>query len=214
VARKKQQKKKFEKKSSQEETTGGYKSEESHQATSPPDFTRERKVWIGVAVVLFAVSVVLFVYAVQAGREVGNYDANLVNCSMELEEAGRKVEERDAQLGGLKRELDASRLGKVGESGLPDKYIEEFKRKGLENPVQDIATDLMGHSDLIPHEGTWGRPMRFHNIEEIYVLGPNRVFANFGDGREYGWMLLDYRVSNNGEIIWKVTESYCPYYDK
>lgn len=177
-------------------------------------FARERKIWIGIALVLLAVNVVLVVYVLHARREVSNYDANLVNCSMELEEAVQRMKDKEAELSGLRRDLNASRLGKVGQSGLSNKYIEQFKKRGLKSPVQNITADLLKHTDLIPYEGTRGRPMRFHNRKEIYLLGPNRVFANFGDGNEYGWMLLDYKISNNGEITWKVTESYCPYYDK
>jgi hypothetical protein len=86
--------------------------------------------------------------------------------------------------------------------------VEELRQKGLENPARDITEDLMDHPELIPYEGAVGGEMRFHSQGEIHILGPKWVIAYFEDGHTPGCMILEYEVSDQGEITWKVVASY------
>ena len=50
--------------------------------------------------------------------------------------------------------------------------------------------------------------MRFHTENDIHILTSKWVFAYFDDGHLSGYMLLDYKVSDEGIITWKVIVSY------
>ena len=96
----------------------------------------------------------------------------------------------------------------VDQPGLYPWDILELKRKGLRDPVHDITADLMGHSELIPYEGVLGGTMGFYSEDMIHVLTARWVLAAFEDGHIGGNMLLEYRVSGEGEITWSVIDSY------
>ena len=85
--------------------------------------------------------------------------------------------------------------------------VRQLRRKGLENPIADLKTDLMTKSDMIPYEGTLGGTMHFYE-EMIYVLTGRWVLAYFEDGHRAGYMLLEYDVNTGGEITWNVIEAY------
>lgn len=91
---------------------------------------------------------------------------------------------------------------------LSSREIAELRQKGLRNPVMDIKTDLMKHPGLIPYKGIMGGTMRFSSEREIYVISTKWVRAYFEDGHVSGWMVLEYQVSRNGQISWKVINSY------
>ena len=86
--------------------------------------------------------------------------------------------------------------------------IQRLKKKGLKDPVKDIVADLMKHNELIPYEGVLGGTMGFRSESDIHVLTPKWVLASFDDGHILGHMLLEYKVSNDGKIFWKVVASY------
>jgi hypothetical protein len=92
--------------------------------------------------------------------------------------------------------------------GLEGWEIEELKRKGLKDPVKDIALDLMRHDELIPYEGVLGGKMGFYSEEGIWILTERWVLAYFEDGHIGGYMLLEYEVSSDGKISWRVIDSY------
>jgi hypothetical protein len=83
--------------------------------------------------------------------------------------------------------------------------IQQLKKQGLKDPVNDITADLMAHNELIPYPGALGGTMGFGNT---YVISTKLVRAFFEDGHNGGWMLLEYRVTDGGKISWKVLESY------
>ncbi len=84
----------------------------------------------------------------------------------------------------------------------PDE-LAAFKAKGLEDPYKDIISDLLEQNDIIPLEPDHGLTFRFWPSEETYVLGPNRVAAYFEDGHFGGNAILQYEVSDSGEIKWQ-----------
>jgi len=85
---------------------------------------------------------------------------------------------------------------------LYDHDIQDLKKKGLANPVQDIISNLMGHNELIPYKGVLGGTMGFYE-KGIRILTNKWVLAYFEDGHIGGYLLLEYKVSNDGTITWK-----------
>ncbi len=86
--------------------------------------------------------------------------------------------------------------------------IQYLKDQGLRNPVNDITADLMKHPEFIPYQGSVGGKMGFYSKKDIYVISTRLVRASFDDGHKEGWMLLEYGVTGENEISWKVLESY------
>lgn len=91
---------------------------------------------------------------------------------------------------------------------LTNEDIEKLKKKGLQDPTNDIIADLMKHKKLIPYKGVLGGTMGFYYQEGIHALTPTWVFVSFDDGHIAGYMLLKYQVSDEGKISWKVLDSY------
>jgi hypothetical protein len=115
-----------------------------------------------------------------------------VRCGEELAAAKRGGET-------LQTKLNAS---------LPGGDVAQLQKKGLSHLEEALATDLMGHKELIPYKGIMGGTMGFYSKENIHVLTPRWVMASFEDGHIGGHMLLEYAVSPGGEIQWKVISSY------
>ncbi len=92
--------------------------------------------------------------------------------------------------------------------GLSMEEIDEFKRKGLDNPYDDIITDLGLHKELIPLKGEYSaRPSVYENVS-MYLLNSKWAYASLLGGSTLSQTLLEYHVSDNGEIIWKVIDTY------
>jgi len=66
----------------------------------------------------------------------------------------------------------------------------------------------MKHNELIPYGGVLGGTMGFWSESDIHVLTLKWVFASFDDGHILEHMLLEYKVSDDGKISWKVLASY------
>lgn len=92
--------------------------------------------------------------------------------------------------------------------GLKSWEIEELKKKGLKDPIKDLKTDLMKHPELIPYPGVLGGTMGFYFEDKIWILTKKWVLAWFDDGHIGGYILLEYKVSDDGEVSWKVIDSY------
>ncbi len=90
---------------------------------------------------------------------------------------------------------------------LNPRLIDEFKSKGLKDPLNDIVADLEQHNELIPYEGWHGSKMCFCFPSEIQVLNSKWVHAYFEDGYNCGYMLLAYQVEEGGKISWRVLDS-------
>jgi hypothetical protein len=181
---------------------------------SLPGVRRQGTLLAVVSISLLAAVILLLIYALPLRGKVDRYDRNLVACSLELEKAQQQVEDNQKEMAKMKYELEASTFVERGREFLTPEYMEAYRKKGLGNPTYNIPYDLYKRSDLIPYKGTNGETMKFRRLEEIFILGPNRAFASFGDSNIFGWMFLQYRVGEGGKITWKVLESYCPYYDK
>ena len=86
--------------------------------------------------------------------------------------------------------------------GLEEWELAELRHAGLADPVADLKADLRAHPELIPFKGELGGTMRFYSEQNIQVLGPRWVLADFEDGHNGGSILLEFSVVN-GKIRWK-----------
>ena len=84
---------------------------------------------------------------------------------------------------------------------LPD--IENLRRQGLEDPPRQLRDSLVAHPELIPFPGELGGTMFFEPGENIVLLTPPFVFAEFEDGHVNGSMLLEYEILPGPRIGWK-----------
>ena len=93
-------------------------------------------------------------------------------------------------------------------SGPSEEEIYELKRKGLDDPYNNIISDLGSRRELILLKGKSGaRPSVFENVS-MYLLNSKWAYASFGYGSTLGQTLLEYSVSDSGEITWKVIDTY------
>lgn len=145
--------------------------------------SKERYVWVVLSAALLTLLViVLFQY---------------VHCGKQLAEAKREGE-------ALQVRLDAFQRG----SSLPNRDIAHVNKQGISRLKEDLATDLMGHRELIPYKGIMGGTMGFYSKDNIHILTSRWILAAFEDGHIGGHMLLEYTVSPGGEIQWKVISAY------
>lgn len=77
-----------------------------------------------------------------------------------------------------------------------------LKSKGLKNPVEDLKKNLLEHSDEFLIVGFQFVP------KTIYMLSDKWFFASFEDGNIAGYMILEYKVSDDAGISWKVVKSH------
>ena len=159
---------------------------------------------------------IIILVAVFLGLSFGinNFVDQLKNLNKEnstlIEENNKLKKEISEQIGTIsnlnseieKREEIIKKLPK-----LEPYMVEKLKTKGLKGDCQEIISDLMKHSELIPYEGIVGGKMGFYDESKIHVLTDQWVLAEFNDGHIGGYMLLKYEYSNN-KILWKVIESY------
>lgn len=154
-------------------------------------FPKERFFWIGLCIVFVIVIFVLLFYNFSTQSEL-----------RDSLEKGELLSEQIGTLEGSLKQLE-KRLRDV--SALNSWDIDRFKAKGLQNPIEDLITDLSAHRELIPYKGVLGGTM---NFSQKHILTSKWVFASFDDGHIGGYMLLEYTVSNAGKIFWRVIDSY------
>lgn len=136
------------------------------------------------------------------------------SCSENNKRAYKQLEQENTrlatQLDSLSQRMDSvineqsiAQLSGSRTDLLSESDIEYFRSRGLDNPVEDLKTDLSRNSKLIPVEGSLGGTMQFYK-EKINVLNRQWVMAYFEDGHNAGEMLLEFKIGNNGIIAWKV----------
>jgi len=158
------------------------------------EFHTERFLWCGLTIIL---AVLLFVLLL---KNV-SYRSKLISTQHHEKQLIKDFER-------MKNSLKLSGILLPSQIKLYGWHIERLKRKGLQDPIKDIITDLMKHNELIPYKGTLGGTMGFYHENNIHILSPKWVFASFENGHIGGHMLLEYQVSNEGEISWRVIDSY------
>ena len=86
--------------------------------------------------------------------------------------------------------------------------LEAMKRAGLKDPLKDILSDLKRHRELIPYEGSMGGTMNFYGQSKMWILTKKWALAYFEDGHNGGYLLLEYNITTDGGIHWKILASY------
>lgn len=126
-----------------------------------------------------------------------------------LKDAMERLHVLDAEVEYLKS-VALPQTGKQisGNSLLSAAELSILRSQGLQDPVKDITTNLIRNRDIIPYPGMAGGRMSFYNARNIYILSGNWVFAVFEDGHVTGKILLEYNIDDNGNISWKVIDSY------
>lgn len=188
-----------------------------HQVHSPKDY-RERFLWMGVTGLLVLLVGGLIFRNAHDQTELNRVHENeqtLIREAEALKESlTRAQEEKEkltAEISALKGSLTPAHRNAQfpqSSSGLADWEIERLKEKGLQNPIQEIRANLLKHRELIPYKGVLGGQMNFYGESAIQILSPRWVLATFEDGHIAGQMLLEYQVSDSGQISWKVLDSY------
>ncbi|MFA5393552.1 MAG: hypothetical protein WC081_05960 [Candidatus Ratteibacteria bacterium] len=153
--------------------------------------------------VLFLIASSCFLFSVV------HYRKEIIQFTENEKVLNGKVEELTKENDGLKASSpNVVWMQSLHQPKLSSQEIQNLKKKGLKNPVNDIVADLIKHSELIPYQGTLGGKMGFYSEKDIYVLSTKLVRASFEDGHTGGWMLLEYQVMDKNKISWKVLESY------
>ena len=96
------------------------------------------------------------------------------------------------------------------------KSLQSTSKPGDKQPVSNppsidsgaIKKNLMEHPELIPHEPVLGGTMGFYGPGAINVLNARWVLADYEDGHIAGAMLLEYGISDDGSLTWRVIDSY------
>jgi hypothetical protein len=150
-----------------------------------------------IPITLAAIFLVLFIKSNSELNQLKTeYDSSIENYK-------RETDSLKAQNKMLSRKIENDTRNNIS---LYSYEIEKLKQKGLYDPIKEIISDLTEHPELIPAKGILGGTMRFFE-SEIYILNNKWVFAYFEDGHIGGYMLLEYNVSDNGEITWnKITD--------
>jgi hypothetical protein len=84
----------------------------------------------------------------------------------------------------------------------------DSRTNNIEYLVGYLKNDLKNRQDLIPYEGVLGGTMGFYDDNQIHVLNYRWVYARFEDGHIGGEILLEYNISEDGTIKWKVIDSF------
>ena len=149
--------------------------------------TASRPVLQYVLIVTSVALAVLIVNNSRYKRQLGRLDRNNAKLVEQIEEAHR---------------VPAAAIELFGWD------IQAMKKKGLNDPVNQIIADLKQHRELIPYKGILGGTMNFYDDSRIWVLTKKWVLAYFEDGHIAGYLLLEYEVSQGGGITWKTIASY------
>jgi len=137
------------------------------------------------------------------------HNREIVQLTQREQALNDKIEELTKENDDLKASLpNVSWTQSLHQPKLSLQEIQYLKEKGLKNPVNDIIADLVKHNELIPYQGVLGGKMGFQSEKDIYVVSTKLVRASFDDGHAGGWMLLEYQVTDENKISWKVLESY------
>ncbi|MEK7996117.1 MAG: hypothetical protein AAB403_20150, partial [Planctomycetota bacterium] len=135
--------------------------------------TASRPVLQYVLIVTSVALAVLIVNNSRYKRQLGRLDRNNAKLVEQLEEAHR---------------VPAPAIELFGWD------IQAMKKKGLNDPVNQIIADLKQHRELIPYKGILGGTMNFYDDSRIWVLTKKWVLAYFEDGHVAGYLLLEYEV--------------------
>ncbi len=161
------------------------------------DFSKlqqQRSVWIALLALTAAILAYLTFVSVSRERRMQALQEELAVLRAEFTDASHGLEDCRA----IRENLPVLR----------DDEVERLRRRGLEQPIGWIKNSLRNNAQLIPYQGVQGGEMRFLSDQNIHVLTPRWVLAEFEDGHMAGRILLEYHVADNAGIAWKVIDSY------
>jgi hypothetical protein len=174
--------------------------------------------WIITALILVAGNIILLTTLIKtksdlnrysdAAEEISNYDMDLVDCRVRLDDALAREADDKQKISSLENKVDILENKVQGFSSLSTQSISEFRKKGLNSPERDIIADLMNHPEMIPIKPTQGGQMGFYDHQKILILNQFLVYAYFTDGRKSGTMILEYSVSDGGKIKWNPMKAF------
>ena len=139
-----------------------------------------RYLWLSLIIILTIVVVILI-----------HLNSSYINKITVLKEQAKILKEANSPKSNLSKEPEI-----------------QLRIEGLQNPTEELTKDLMKHTELIPYNGTLGGKVGFYSEKNIKILNSRWVLANFDDGHISGAMLLEYKVSKNGIISWRVIDSF------
>lgn len=82
-----------------------------------------------------------------------------------------------------------------------------FTNIGVKNPKEFIISSLRNKPELIPIEAVLGGTMRFGKIQ---VLSNEWLIADYNDGHIQGKAIFSFKLSNKGELEFKLIKSIIP----
>lgn len=77
-----------------------------------------------------------------------------------------------------------------------------LQRQGLGHPIKSLVASLLSNPGVIPIAGTLGGTMRFIP-DQIHVLSPPWVYAEFEDGHNMAHGVFRYEVEADSTINWE-----------
>ena len=152
-----------------------------------------------------ALAVVVFLLAGQLYRKSQECDRQRARIETLYTQA--KTLQRATTRGKQQADSLRVRLTRLAPSPIHPLDIGYLRKRGLENPIEDLVANLQQHAEIIPHPGVSGGRMGFYDADRIRVLSDSWVYAPFDDGHVGGEALLEYEVAPGGSITWRVLES-------
>lgn len=163
---------------------------------------------ISLAILILIISMVqdyhIQVYQRKAETEQMELHEQLAQARKQLESTQTQLEITQTRLEQNQQEENTPQPSTLISSWM----VDLLKRQGLDDPLQDIVSDLMQHPELIPYDGVLGGTMGFYSPEGIHVLNTRWVMAYFEDGHISGQMLLRYQITDDVRIEWEVLDSF------
>jgi hypothetical protein len=165
-----------------------------------------KRIWPGGVVALLAVICLVL------GGGLARKAAQCRQQSSQNDDLRARVAVLDARAHARLQEVDSlrTRLKALASSPIDAIEIGLLRRRGLENPVQDLVADLQRHPEIIPYQGVLGGRMGFYDRDRIRVLNDSWVYALFDDGHIVGHGIFGYHVASGGKISWRVIAARQP----
>lgn len=145
---------------------------------------------------------ILLIYLVVSINDTGRVRMLEVQVAMLQERVAGCLDRNDS----LSLQLQYLRIEHASPPFLDRHQTEYLRKRGLDNPVEDIRNDLIASPGLIARPGVLGGEMGFYFPDGIHILNHRWVFAYFEDGHIGGAILLRYDVGGDGNIIWEVLD--------
>ncbi len=173
-------------------------------------FPTARNLWMGLSGVLFILLLISMSFAltyrkmaVQTQEQVSEIQKRELKFLSEFQSAVKGESKLKKEVEALAKELRAIKAGFYQSD---DQIF--LRRRGLKAPEEELKESLLKQEDLIPEKGVLGGKMRFYDIAEMKVLSRKWVVAGFEDGHKAGRALLEFRISDDGDITWEMIDSY------